>query len=70
MVGTYGIQPKLDAIADLYFKKKQLCTFKKKVYYIKSRNEGTNLHEKEIRAFEALGKNLMMKAYSSLKIYT
>jgi len=37
---------------------------------MKARNEGTNLHEFEIKAFEALGKNLMSKAFSGLRMHT
>ena len=70
MVGELVTQPRLDTVADLYFKKKNLKAFTKKVIYIKGRNDGTNLHEKEIKAFEYLGHNLLRKVFTGLKIYT
>ena len=70
LVGTYVIQPRLDAIAQEYYLKKNLKLFRKKVLYIKGRNDGTNLHSSEIKAFEYLGQNLLRKVLTGLKIYT
>ena len=69
LVGTFITQPVLDDIAHKAFLKKQLITFRRKVLYIKGRAEGTNLHDKEIRAFEYLGQNLLRKVYTGLKIH-
>jgi hypothetical protein len=69
MIGTYIIQPKLDDIANKAFLKKQLQAFRRKVMYIKGRNEGTNMHEFEIKAFEYLGQNLLRKVFTGLKIH-
>jgi len=49
---------------------KNLKMFRKKVLYIKGRNDGTNLHSSEIKAFEYLGQNLLRKVFTGLKIHT
>ena len=68
MLNCYIIQPKLDAIGNKHFLKKQLLSFKHKINYIRDRNNGKNLHEFEIKAYEALGRNLLRKAFTGIKI--
>lgn len=68
MVDGIVIQPRLDAIGKRHFYRKQLLKFKKKIDYIRDRRQGRNLHEFEIRAFNALGESLLRKAMTSFKI--
>lgn len=62
------IQPKLDAVADLYRLQTSFKSFIKKVRYIRDRQNGLNMHEFEIRAYNALGKNLMRKCFCAFKM--
>lgn len=68
MLNHYVIQPKLDSIGDKHFLKRNLLSFKFKINYIRDRNNGKNLHEFEIKAYEALGRNLLRKAFTGIKI--
>ena len=62
------VQPRLDEIGHRHYLRKQLLTFKRKAEYIRDRRAGRNLHEFEIRAFRALGRTLITKAFTALKI--
>ena len=68
MIECYAIQPKLDQIADSYFIGKSLRLFKQKVFYIRDRNNGQNLHEFEVKAYKWLGENLLRKAFSGIRL--
>ena len=68
IVNTFIIEPKLDRIGDEFFLKKNLQMFRYKCNYIASRSNGQNLHEFEIRAYQALGQNLLRKAFTGIKL--
>jgi hypothetical protein len=62
------VQPKLDEVGLMHFVRTQLLRFKRKAEYMRDRRAGKNLHEFEIRAFRALGRTLITKAFTALKI--
>jgi len=68
MVSTYVVQPKLDAVADVYYKKKNLQKFKRNLDLIRERSQGGGLHEFEVKAFQLLGQNLLRKSFTALRV--
>ena len=68
MLDAYVVQPRLDAVADAYRMQKQFRRFKGKVEYIRDRRLGGRLHEREVKAFRLLGRNLLRKSFTALKV--
>ena len=68
MVSVCIIEPHLDLIGDQHFIRKQLQTFKVKVNYIRDRRNGQALHDFEIKAYQTLGRKLLRKAFSGIKL--
>ena len=68
MIDCYIIEPKLDDLGDKFYLRRALLRFKKKAFYIRDRNTGLNLHEFEVRAYQALGRKLVQKALAGLRL--
>lgn len=68
MVNHYVVEPNLDSMGDRHYLRTKLRAFKKKANYIRDRNSGKNLHEFEVRAYQTLGRNLLRKAFTGIKL--
>lgn len=68
MIGTFIIEPKLDAVADAYYKKKHLKKFKRNTDVLRERKQGGALTVMEVKAFRLLGHNLLRKSFTALKV--
>lgn len=55
-------------MADHHRLRASFRSFIRKVAYIRDRNNGFNMHEFEVRAYDALGKKLMRKAFTAFKM--
>lgn len=68
MIDTFIVQPRLDAVADAYYRQKNLRKFKQKTDFIRERRLGGWLNELEVKAFRLLGQNLLRKSLTALKV--